>query len=178
MHLHEDVIGAGGRLDDLDDADVGGTGGLEDLDGAHAPILPGREPPPRGARPSTMSRLLLLPFLGLLLSACGHTSSPAVPACCAPADDASVAGVLVGSGGPVGAGRRHWAGTISTSGPWFTSVETDARGRFTLRLPHGVYRFTATSPQYDDGHGACTSLHQVRVRAHRTTHVRVVCQLR
>ena len=42
MHLDEDVARTGHRLVDVDHPHVRGTGGLEDLDSAHALILPHR----------------------------------------------------------------------------------------------------------------------------------------
>lgn len=122
--------------------------------------------------------LLVLPVLGLALTGCGHTSSSAVTACCPASPDATVTGVLVGVGGPVGAGVQHWAGTIQLRGRASSTVSTDDRGHFTVVLPPGVYRLRGTSPQYDEGRGSCAAPHPVRLRAHRTTHVRVVCQLR
>jgi hypothetical protein len=122
--------------------------------------------------------LVVLPAVALVLTACAPTSSPAASACCPRPDDATVTGVLVGVGGPGGASPQAWAGTISIHGTWSTTVDTDADGHFSLRLPHGRYRVTGTSPRYDDGHGACAALGKVRVRAQRTSYVRVVCQLR
>jgi hypothetical protein len=84
----------------------------------------------------------------------------------------------VGIGGPVGAAVQHWSGTIRVSGTGFTTLRTDDRGHFSARLAAGSYRFTATSPSYDDGLGECNTLGPVRLRSHHTTHVRVVCQLK
>ncbi len=122
--------------------------------------------------------LVLLPVVGLVLTACGHTRAPAAPACCSAPDDSSVTGVLIGVGGPAGSRPQPWAGTVSARGDRSTTVDTDAHGHFSLSLPPGVYRFTATSPQYDDGRGSCAATRPVTVRAHRPTHVRVVCPLR
>ena len=121
--------------------------------------------------------LLLLPALGLVASGCGHSSSHTEVACCPPPSDARVAGVLVGVGGPPGAGTQHWRGTIHVHGRVSTEVETDRRGRFTLTLPPGRYLLTGTSPSYDDGRGVCRA-GEIRVAAHRTGQVRVVCQLK
>jgi hypothetical protein len=101
-----------------------------------------------------------------------------MPACCRPADDARISGVLVGVGGPVGTAVQHWAGTIHLKGPVPTDVHTDSRGRFSQPVPAGPYRVTATSPSYDGGRGECRIAGPLRLRAHHTTHVRVVCQMK
>jgi hypothetical protein len=133
-----------------------------------------------------MRALLAAPVIGLVLTACGHASSSQGPApvgenvvaCCAAPSDAHVSGVLMGIGGPAGADPQHWAGTIEVSGRVFTTIRTDSRGHFSRRLPAGTYRFNATSPSYDDGQVLCRAATPVRLVAHRTTHVRVICQLK
>ncbi len=87
-------------------------------------------------------------------------------------------GSLVGVGGPAGTATRHWPGTIRVNGIVLTSLRTDGRGHFSGILTAGTYRFTATSPSYDGGRVECSALGPVRLHAHRTTHVRVLCQLR
>ena len=135
--------------------------------------------------------LVLGPVLGPVLTACGDHASTSprgsgsptssvdvMPACCAARRDAHVSGVLIGIGGPVATAVQHWAGMVHVSGRTFASVRTDARGHFSLALPAGTYRFSATSPSYDDGHAECRARDAVRLRADRTTHVRVVCELK
>jgi hypothetical protein len=122
-------------------------------------------------------RLLVL-VSALLVAACGSAPTTPVSACCAPSADARVTGVLVGIGGPAGAGSQHWAGTIHVRGRAFTTTRTDRHGHFSLRLPAGRYRFTATSPSYDGGRAVCRAAHPVRLVSHRTTRVRVICQLK
>jgi hypothetical protein len=89
-----------------------------------------------------------------------------------------VVGALVGIGGPVGTREQHWAGTIRVRGHSFATVATDSRGHFSVRLPAGRYRFTATSPSYDGGHATCSAVHPVRLLSHHSTQVRVICQLK
>ncbi len=123
--------------------------------------------------------LVAAPALGLMLTACGHSSSSqVVPACCPAPRDAQVSGVLVGIGGPAGTAPQHWAGTIHVRGDAFTTTRTDDQGYFSLRLPAGRYRFTATSPSYDGGRAECRAVHPVRLLSHRSAHVRVVCQMK
>jgi hypothetical protein len=140
--------------------------------------MTGREPAAPHARPTGMRRVLLvLLALVWVASACGSASSTTTEiACCAPAADARVVGMLVGIGGPAGAPVPHWQGTVSATGRGHLTVDTDPRGRFSLRLTPGVYRFTATSPTY--AAGTCAAATPVHVRPHRTTRVRIVCPLR
>jgi hypothetical protein len=125
-----------------------------------------------------------------LLAGCGshHASTshrasgspdptPAIACCFAPRG-AEVSGVLVGIGGPSSTDVQHWAGTIRAHGRVLSTVRTDARGHFSMRLPAGSYRFTATSPSYDGGRAACRATPVVRVLPHEPSHVRVICQLR
>ena len=140
-------------------------------------------------------RLIVVPVLGIVLSACGFSSSgheasgrspsghpssgdEVVPACCVPPQDAKVTGVLLGVGGPVRTAAQHWPGTIRVRGAGFTTIRTDSRGHFSAELAAGTYRFTATSPSYDAGKGECRAQGPVRLRAHHTTHVLVVCQMK
>ena len=112
-------------------------------------------------RSVTDRRLVFLSMLGILLTACSSSSpreSPSgaevKPACCPLPLDAKVSGVLVGIGGPVRTAARHWEGTIHARGSLLTrTFRTDGRGHFVARLAAGTYRFTATSPSYDDGNG-------------------------
>ncbi len=134
-----------------------------------------------------LGRLHIVPLLGCALglaltvvTACDSrspSSSQAV-ACCAPASNARVIGLLVGIGGPSGTAVQHWAGTIRVLGHTRTTVRTDGRGHFSIRLAAGRYRFVATSPTYDGGRGECRAAGPVRLRSHHTTRVRVVCQLK
>ncbi len=89
-----------------------------------------------------------------------------------------MSGVLVGIGGPSGTAVRHWAGAIRIRGRHYARVRTDDQGRFTARLAPGSYRITGTSASYGGGKGECRASGRVRLRAHHTTHVRVVCQLK
>jgi hypothetical protein len=73
---------------------------------------------------------------------------------------------------------QHWAGTVHVHGLVSSTVSTDERGHFSIRLPAGRYRFTATSPSYDDGAAACVAGHAVVLRSHTTARVRVICQLK
>jgi hypothetical protein len=138
-------------------------------------------------------RLLILATLGILLAACSsstststsssesssHRSSSSITDCCAPSrPDARVVGSLVGIGGPVGTAVQHWTGTIHIGSTGSTTLQTDDRGRFSAHLKPGTYRFTATSPSYDDGTAECRASGPVRLRAHEITHVRVICQLK
>ncbi len=129
-------------------------------------------------------RLLVLPPILVvaltMLTGCHGSSSEGEPACCPPPQhhDAHVSGVLVGIGGPAPGAPRHWAGTIQVHGTDDATFDTDDQGRFSRALPAGTYRFTATSPSYDGGHGTCQATGRVRLRAHRTAHVRVICQLK
>jgi hypothetical protein len=108
----------------------------------------------------------------------GSPSPTPVTACCPAPRDAHVSGVLVGVGGPSSADVQHWAGIIHVHGRVFSTVPTDGRGHFSMRLPAGSYRFTATSPSYDGGRVACRATHAVRLLSHDTSHVRVLCQLK
>jgi hypothetical protein len=133
----------------------------------------------------TDRRLVILPILAILLTACTSSSSrdslsggEVEPACCPPPQDATVSGVLVGVGGPARAAVQHWSGTIHVSGAGFTTLRTDSRGHFSADLAPGTYRFTATSPSYDEGRGECMAPGPVRLRSHATVHVRVLCQLK
>jgi hypothetical protein len=122
-----------------------------------------------------MRRLLIpLAALGLAATGCGHTTSHDGSATA----DARVSGALVGIGGPPGAGPQHWSGTIHVLGTVDTVARTDGRAHFSVQLPAGRYRFTATSPSYDDGKALCTAPHPVRVAAHQQVQVQVICQLR
>jgi hypothetical protein len=137
-------------------------------------------------------RAFLAPCLvALVLSACGHSSSPRVepsppagsstqvaPGCCPAPRDAEVSGVLIGVGGPSSALVQRWAGTIHVHGRVFSTISTDGRGHFATHLPAGRYRFTATSPSYDEGTATCRAVHPVLLRPHATAHVRVICQLK
>jgi hypothetical protein len=117
--------------------------------------------------------LLLLTALGLVVTGCGHSPSQTAGA----SADATARGALVVVGGPCCHAAWHVAGTVHLDGPVVTSTPTDRHGRFRIQLPAGRYRFTATSPSLDDGRDVCTSPHPVDVRAHRTVHVRVVCDI-
>lgn len=124
---------------------------------------------------------VLRPVLGVLLTlltACHGKTSQVEPACCPPKHDARASGALVGIGGPSATAVQHWQGTIHVRGSDSSSFDTDAHGRFSVALPAGTYRFTATSPAYDGGRGRCEASGRIRLRAHHTTHVQVVCQLK
>ena len=132
------------------------------------------EPRPATVRPISVRRLLLLlAVLGLTVTGCGHSSShdEAAPA------DAQVAGALVVIGGPCCHAPWHVAGTIHVHGPVVTTMRTDDHGRFSIRLPAGRYRFSATSGSMDDGRDTCTAPHPVSLEGHRTRHVRVICDI-
>jgi hypothetical protein len=189
MHLDQDLTRPGLGLGDIHHLDAGGTGEPENLDRSHGSMVPvTAEPRAHRVRPMDM-RLLVAITLGLVLTACGHSSSsphsvlPSIssgvaPACCASRHDARVDLALVGIGGVAASLTQHWAGTIHVAGGRYTTARTDRRGHAHLALPAGRYTFTATSPSYDGGRGECRALRPVRLLAHRTTHVRVICQLK
>jgi hypothetical protein len=150
------------------------------------------EPSRAGPRRIGMHRRARLAscLVALVLTACGHSPSTRVlqpgrespvgdvVACCPAPANASVSGALVGIGGPAGVLVQHWAGTIHVQGSEFATISTDGRGHFAMHLPAGRYRFTATSPSYDDGTATCHAVHAVVLRAHTTAHVRVICSLK
>jgi hypothetical protein len=132
------------------------------------------------SRVMVLARTVAVLLAAAALTGCHEASPRKEPACCPPSPQhqASVSGVLVGIGGPAAVPPRHWAGTIRVRGSAVATFDTDDHGHFSRVLPAGTYRFTATSPSYDGGHGTCRAEGRVRLRAHHPAHVRVVCQLR
>lgn len=89
-----------------------------------------------------------------------------------------VSGRLQTAGGPAGAQVMHWPGTIRARGPVHQTVQTDADGRFHLRLPPGRYRVIGHSPQYEDGRYPCRAAGTLVVTKGVPVRVDVVCQLK
>jgi hypothetical protein len=133
-------------------------------------------------RTAALTAVTALALAGCSSSGAGSSSPGGTPPAQSVADGigtrVTITGHLVGVGGPSGAGVQHWAGTVHVHGPVSSTVNTDAQGRFTVRLPAGRYRFTATSASYDGGRATCRALHPVVLHPGADAHVRVICQLK
>jgi len=137
-------------------------------------------------RTTALLSLLVMP---LTLTSCGGrgsaTASTTASTTSAPthpnglATDGAVVGVFRHSGGPTGAYDGPYSkGTITLTGTvhsYSVSVATD--GLFNLSVPPGLYRMTATTPQYNSGQADCAG-GTIRVTADRTTSIPVTCQLK
>ncbi|GAA2882925.1 hypothetical protein Acy02nite_05270 [Actinoplanes cyaneus] len=101
------------------------------------------------------------------------------PAVAVPTASVPVSGTLHQVGGPVGAGPRSIAGTVhfqSAEGVVVTSVDVGADGRFSLTVPVGTYRVTATPA--GNPTGLCQAEGDVIVPAAGLADVEVNCHVR
>jgi hypothetical protein len=129
---------------------------------------------------------LLVTALLLLPTACGGSGPSSKPPgpektlVPAPAVG-TVQGRLLHVGGPNGAHAGPWPGRLLITGSNGTHLTAaiGKDGRFSILLPPGSYRVTATSPRYQGGAEPCRSEPAVTVvRKDEKSVADVVCQLR
>lgn len=91
----------------------------------------------------------------------------------------TVQGRLMHAGGPSGVGSGPWAGTLRIVGPnTDLKAKIGANGRFSILLPPGRYRVTATSPRYNSGRVPCRTTPAVtEIKADQTVSADVICSL-
>jgi hypothetical protein len=96
-----------------------------------------------------------------------------------------IAGQLLFVGGPAPGLPRprpavHGTVTFTVTGTArdLSTVPVDIHGAFSVHLSPGTYSITATSPDYDGGHGVCLAKRPVRVSDRSSTAIKVYCQVR
>ena len=124
--------------------------------------------------------IMAVVLAGVLPFACWSTPSGA-------ANASHRAGYVVGTfrlvGGPAPGESIPARGTVIfapvTKGQAATvTVTVNATGRFTVRIPTGTWKVTASSPQFNSNQrGACGAARPITVKVGTSTHVAVQCEM-
>jgi hypothetical protein len=132
-----------------------------------------------------MVPILVLVLLGIVAGGCSageHTDSNAAgtkPSAHSGAATGTLTGQVKYIGGPPpGLPRPVARGTVTLAGPGQAEAVMFEQGRFSVQLKPGVYKVSATSPDYNSGDAACDATHPARVTAGQATSVHVICQVR
>lgn len=81
-------------------------------------------------------------------------------------------------GGPAPGAPRPWPGTVTLTGPGVhLAIGVGADGRYSVRVPAGIYAVAGRSPLYQDGAAACRAAGPVTVASGHRTEADVLCQL-
>lgn len=89
----------------------------------------------------------------------------------------TITGILEAVGGPAGTANRPLSGSVTASGSGHTySSSVGTAGRYSLRVPAGVYSVVGRSPQYQGGAAGCQAANPVAVSAGGTVMADVRCE--